>query len=81
MSLCLDYDPDRRATCTELMRCEHFESFASEFRDEFKASLALDDSEFAMKRKRSKKRDRGNATAMTVAVEVGKGAESRKQSR
>ena len=22
MSLCLDYDPDRRATCTELMRCE-----------------------------------------------------------
>ena len=59
MSLCLDYDPDRRATCTELMRCEHFESFASEFRDEFKASLALDDSEFAMKRKRSKKRDRG----------------------
>ena len=59
MSLCLDYDPDRRATCTELMRCEHFETFANDFKDEFKASLALDDSEFAMKRKRSKKRDRG----------------------
>jgi len=59
MSLCLDYDPDRRATCTELMRCEHFQSISKEYGNEFKTILANDETEFAMKKK--KKRERGRA--------------------
>ena len=56
MSLCLDYDPDRRATCTELMGCSYFDGFEESFAPELDKALRLDGNEFAMKRKRRKER-------------------------
>ena len=42
MSLCLDYDPDRRATCTELMSCSYFDGFEEQFAPELEKALRLD---------------------------------------
>ena len=42
MSLCLDYDPDRRATCTELMSCSYFDGFEEQFAPELDKALRLD---------------------------------------
>ena len=42
MKLCLDYDPDRRATCTELMSCSYFDGFEEQFAPELEKALRLD---------------------------------------
>eukprot|EP00949_MAST-11_sp_MAST-11-sp1_P004270 g4270.t1 len=77
MKMCLDYDPDRRATCTELMKCSYFEGFAEKFAPELENALMLDSHEFAMKKKRqSKRRGIGVVVTEAEAASVERGVEA-----
>ena len=55
MESCLSYDPENRATCTELLGSSYFETFGVDFEPELQEMLGKDAAEFAMKRKKVKK--------------------------